>query len=63
MSSSVGDKPVKSEDLPVLLGEQPAVEDKQSQDFEVYKHKIVWIHNVCCLVGSKPSNLPFLSST
>lgn len=37
MSSSLGDKAVKCDDLPVLLGGSPAVEQKQSQDFEVNK--------------------------
>ena len=37
MSSSLGDKPVKYDDLPVLLGSSPAGEQKQSQDFEVIR--------------------------
>ncbi|KAJ7385532.1 hypothetical protein OS493_015104 [Desmophyllum pertusum] len=35
VSSSLGDKPVKCDDLPVLLGNHPAGEEKQSQDFEL----------------------------
>lgn len=35
VSSSFADKPIESDDLPVLLGTHPAVEDKQSRDFEV----------------------------
>lgn len=40
MSSSLGDKPVKCDDLPVLLGSSPASEQKESHDFEVIRELV-----------------------
>ena len=44
VSSSFSDKPVKSEDLPVLLGNEPVVQDSQSHDFEVLCLVVVLQH-------------------
>ena len=40
VSSSFGGKPIKSEDLPVLLGHPSVGKDSQSQDFQVYKLQV-----------------------